>query len=274
MENVIFAIVVLGALGALFGGLLAFASKIFYVEQDERIEKIVAVLPGANCGGCGYAGCSNCASEIVAGNAKINACPVGGAACAAKIGEIMGIEAESGARMVAHVNCCGGDKAEKKFNYEGISDCLAASKVAGGPLSCSFGCFGLGSCVKVCKFDAIHIVDGKAVVDVEKCVNCGACKAACPRKLIETAPANQKVFVSCASKAKGQDVRKQCSIGCIGCTLCTRKCPTGAITVENNLASIDYSKCINCGACAEACPRKLIVNLGAKPEVAEEVAAQ
>ena len=274
MENVIFAIVVLGALGALFGGLLAFASKIFYVEQDERIEKIVAVLPGANCGGCGYAGCSNCASEIVAGNAKINACPVGGAACAAKIGEIMGIEAESGARMVAHVNCCGGDKAEKKFNYEGISDCLAASKVAGGPLSCSFGCFGLGSCVKVCKFDAIHIVDGKAIVDVEKCVNCGACKAACPRKLIETAPADQKVFVNCASKAKGQDVRKQCSIGCIGCTLCTRKCPTGAITVENNLASIDYSKCINCGACAEACPRKLIVNLGAKPEVAEEVAAQ
>jgi formate hydrogenlyase subunit 6/NADH:ubiquinone oxidoreductase subunit I len=128
--------------------------------------------------------------------------------------------------------------------------------------------------VKVCKFDAIHIVDGKAVVDVEKCVNCGACKAACPRKLIETAPADQKVFVNCASKAKGQDVRKQCSIGCIGCTLCTRKCPTGAITVENNLASIDYSKCINCGACAEACPRKLIVNLGAKPEVAEEVAAQ
>ncbi len=274
MENVIFAIVVLGALGALFGGLLAFASKIFYVEQDERIDQILAVLPGANCGGCGYAGCSNCASEIVAGNAKINACPVGGAACAAKIGEIMGVEAETGARMVAHVNCCGGDKAEKKYNYEGISDCLAASKVAGGPLSCSFGCLGLGTCVKVCKFDAIHIVDGKAVVDVEKCVNCGACKAACPRKLIETAPADQKVFVNCASKAKGQDVRKQCSIGCIGCTLCTKKCPTGAITVENNLASIDYSKCINCGACAEACPRKLIINLGAKPAVAEEVAAQ
>ncbi len=272
MQNVIFAVGVLGALGAVFGGLLAFASKIFYVEQDERIDKILAVLPGANCGGCGYAGCSNCASEIVAGNAKINACPVGGAACAAKIGEIMGIEAESGARMVAHVNCCGGDKAEKKYNYEGISDCLAASKVAGGPLACGFGCFGLGTCVSVCKFDAIHIVDGRAVVDVDKCVNCGACKAACPRKLIETAPADQKVFVNCASKAKGQDVRKQCAIGCIGCTLCTRKCPTGAITVENNLASIDYSKCTNCGACAEACPRKLIINLGAKPVVAEEAA--
>ncbi len=270
--EILIAIVLLGGLSLILGLILAAASKAFYVETDPRLEQLNDCLPCANCGGCGYAGCSNCASEIVAGNAKINACPVGGAACAAKIGEIMGIEAESGARMVAHVNCCGGDKAEKKYNYEGISDCLAASKVAGGPVACGFGCFGLGTCVKVCKFDAIHIVDGKAVVDVEKCVNCGACKAACPRKLIETAPADQKVFVNCASKAKGQDVRKQCSIGCIGCTLCTRKCPTGAITVQNNLASIDYSKCTNCGACAEACPRKLIINLGAKPAVAEEAA--
>lgn len=274
MQNVLYAVIVLGAMGAIFGALLAFASKIFYVEQDERIDQIVACLPGANCGGCGYAGCSNCASEIVAGNAKVNACPVGGAAAAEKIGAIMGVEATSGVRMVAHVNCCGGDKASRKFDYVGISDCLAASKVAGGPLGCAFGCFGLGSCVNACKFDALHLVDGVAVVDVEKCVNCGACMAACPRKLISPAPAEQKVFVSCASKAKGVEVRKQCTIGCIGCMLCTKKCPTGAITVENNLASIDYSKCINCGACAEACPRKLIVNLGAKPEATADTTAQ
>lgn len=270
MQNVLYAVIVLGAMGAIFGALLAFASKIFYVEQDERIDQIVACLPGANCGGCGYAGCSNCASEIVAGNAKVSACPVGGAAVAAQIGEIMGVSAESGVKMVAHVNCCGGEQANHKFEYAGIQDCLAASKVAGGPLSCGFGCFGLGTCVKACKFDALHIVDGVALVDAEKCVNCGACMSACPRKLISPAPAEQKVFVNCASKAKGQEVRKQCGIGCIGCMLCTKKCPTGAITVENNLASIDYSKCTNCGACAEACPRKLILNLGKKPVVQVE----
>ena len=179
--NIIYAVAVLGVLGGVFGAVLAFAAKIFYVEQDERIDQILAVLPGANCGGCGYAGCSNCASEIVAGNAKVNACPVGGADAAAKIGAIMGIEAGAGERMVAHVNCCGGDKnAKKKYNYDGLKSCDAANKVAGTPMACPNACLGYGSCVAACKFDAIHVVDGVAVVDTDKCVACGACAAACP----------------------------------------------------------------------------------------------
>lgn len=267
MDNVLLAVVVLGVMGAVFGALLAFSSKIFHVDQDPRIDQIVAVLPGANCGGCGFAGCSNCASEIAAGRAKVGSCPVGGASVAEKIAAIMGVEAGSADRKVAHVNCRGGVNAHLKYKYEGIADCLAASKVANGPLECQFGCMGLGSCVKVCKYDAIHVENGAAVVNSDNCVACGACIDACPRHLISLVSDKQKVFVNCASTLKGAEVRKICDIGCIGCMLCTKKCPSGAITVTNNLASIDYDKCTNCGACAAACPRHLIVNAGEKPQV-------
>lgn len=274
--NILYAVLVLGILGGIFGALLAFASKIFYVEQDECIDKIIAVLPGANCGGCGYAGCSNCASEIVAGNAKITACPVGGAACHEQIAQIMGVEAGSSEKMVAHVNCCGGEQAVKKYQYDGLKTCDAANKVAGTPMACPSACLGYGSCVAACKFDAIHVIDGKAVVDMDKCVACGACAAACPKHLIEMVPAKQKVFISCSNTQKGADTRNACQIGCIGCTLCAKKCPKEAITITNFLAKIDYSKCVNCGLCATVCPRKLIVNLRApkvEAPVTEEVKA-
>ncbi len=261
--NILLAVLVLGVLGGVFGAILAFAAKIFYVEQDERIDMITAVLPGANCGGCGYAGCGNCASEIVAGNAKITACPVGGAECHAKIAEIMGVEAGSAERMVAHVYCCGGDKAAKKYNYNGLESCDAAMKVAGTPLACPSACLGYGSCVAACKFDAIHVVDGKAEVDMDKCVACGACIAACPKHLIDLVPAKQTVFINCNNTQKGVQTRAACEVGCIGCTLCAKKCPNEAIVIENNLAKIDYSKCTNCGTCATVCPRKLIVDLNA-----------
>ena len=277
MMNIISAVAVLGILGGVFGAVLAFAAKIFYVEQDERIDQILAVLPGANCGGCGYAGCSNCASEIVAGNAKVNACPVGGAEAAAKIGAIMGVEAGSAEKMVAHVYCCGGDKnAKKKYNYDGLKTCDAANKVAGTPMACPSACLGYGSCVAACKFDAIHVVDGVAVVDTDKCVACGACAAACPKGLIDMVPAKQMVFIKCNNTQKGTDTRTACDIGCIGCTLCAKKCPKEAITITNFLAKIDYSKCVNCGLCATVCPRKLIVNLRApkiETPVSEEVKA-
>ncbi len=258
--NILFAVLVLGILGGVFGGILAFAAKIFYVEQDERIDMIVAVLPGANCGGCGYAGCANCAQEIVAGNAKITACPVGGAECHAKIAEIMGVEASSSVRMAAHVNCCGGEKVVKKYNYNGLETCDAAMKVAGTPLACPSACLGYGSCVAACKFGALTVVDGNAVVDPDKCVACGACIAACPKHLISLVPADATVFIKCSNTQKGVETRANCGIGCIGCTLCAKKCPSEAIVIENNLAKIDYTKCTGCGTCATVCPRKLIID--------------
>ena len=173
----------------------------------------------------------------------------------------MGVEAGDVARYVAHVNCRGGHiNAKRKYEYEGLQDCLAASKVAGGPLECSYGCLGLGSCVSACKYDAIHVENGVAVVHAENCVACGKCVATCPRHLISIVSDKQDVFVSCSSKDKGGELRKYCNIGCIGCMLCAKKCPKGAITVVDNLARIDYDKCDNCGECVGVCPRKLIVN--------------
>lgn len=266
MTNVIFAVAVLGILGAVFGALLAFASKIFYVEHDERIDQILGVLPGANCGGCGFAGCANCAEAIVEGKAKVSACPVGGPAVAAQVAGIMGVDAGGAERMVAHVYCCGGDRATKKFSYDGLETCAAASKVAGTPMACPSACLGFGSCVAACKYDAIHVENGVAKVDMDKCVACGACIAACPKGLIELVPAGQKVFINCRNTEKGVEVRNKCQVGCIACTLCAKKCPSEAITIENNLAKIDYTKCTNCGTCATVCPRKLIVDLAARPE--------
>jgi Na+-translocating ferredoxin:NAD+ oxidoreductase RNF subunit RnfB len=236
MNNVIFAVVVLGIMGAVFGRVLAFASKVFHVDRTPRIDEMSRRAGRRQLRRLRLAGCSNCASEIVAGHAKVSACPVGGAAVAAKVAAIMGVEAGSVDRLVAHVGCRGGENAKRKYDYSGIQDCVAASKVAGGPLECTFGCLGLGSCVKACKYNAIHVENGVAVVHADNCVACGACVAACPRHLISIVSEKQDVFVSCSSKLKGAELRKICNIGCIGCGLCTKKCPTGAITVTDNLA--------------------------------------
>jgi len=260
MQEILIPVITLGGLGLFFGTLLAVSSKIFHVERDERIDEIVSCLPGANCGGCGYAGCSNLAAEIVAGNAPVSACPVGGKDSAEKIAAIMGTESGEVVRLVAHVNCRGGEQAKRKYTYEGIHDCLAASKVAGGPLECAYGCLGLGTCERACKYDAMHVENGVAVVHAGNCVACRQCVEACPRHLISVVSEKQDVFVSCSSHSRGAELRRICNIGCIGCTLCTKACPTGAITVNDNLASIDYDNCINCGKCADVCPRKLIVN--------------
>ena len=173
--TIIWAVVVLGALAIVFGLILAVAAKVFEVEVDPRLPEIQACLAGANCGGCGYPGCAGCAEAILAGKAPVTACAPAGAEGAAKIAAIMGMEAPSGEKMVAHVLCNGGTNAVKNFEYRGVHDCLAATKVCGGDaLACKYGCLGFGSCVAACKFDALHIgPNGTAVVDKEKCTNCG-----------------------------------------------------------------------------------------------------
>ena len=260
ITGVIIAAAVVGVVGIVIGVLLGIASEKFKVEVDERETLVRAELPGNNCGGCGYAGCDALAKAIVEGNAPVNACPVGGAAAAEKIAAIMGVEAGSSVKKVAFVKCKGTcDKANLQYNYYGMEDCVKMSVVPGaGSKACTYGCLGGGSCVKACQFDAIHIVDGVAVVDKEKCVACGKCAEVCPRHMIDLVPYSAEHLVQCNSHDKGPDVKKKCDAGCIGCTLCTKQCEFDAIHMDNNLAVIDYEKCTNCGKCAAKCPVKVI----------------
>ena len=275
MMNVLFAVLVLGVIALVFGLILSVAAKVFEVEVDERLPQIQECLAGANCGGCGYPGCGGCAEAILAGKAPINACAPAGAEGAAKIAAIMGLEAPSGEKMVAHVLCNGGCNAKDSFEYRGVKDCLAATKVCGGDAkACHYGCFGFGSCVAACKFDAIHVENGVAVVDKEKCTNCGACRAACPHHLIVGVPYKQKVFVNCSNKDKGPAVTKVCEASCIACGMCERTCKFDAIHVVNNVAVIDYSKCKNCTMCAKACPRNAIEPIPTPEEKEKFKAAQ
>ena len=259
--TIMWAIIVLGALAIVFGLILAVAAKVFEVEVDPRLPQIQAALAGANCGGCGYPGCGGCAEAILAGKAPVTACAPAGPEGAAKIAAIMGMEAPTGDKMVAHVLCNGGLNAKKNFEYRGVTDCLAATKVCGGNvLECKYGCFGFGSCVEVCQFDALHIGEnGAAVVDKEKCTNCGACREACPRKLIVEVPYKQKVFVNCSNKEKGPAVTKVCANSCIACGMCERTCKFDAIHVVDGVARVDYDKCKGCGMCAQKCPKKIIL---------------
>ncbi len=262
--NIVYAVLVLGVLALVFGLVLAVASKAFEVKSDPRLQEIIDSLPGANCGGCGYAGCAACAGAILAGQAPVNVCPSCKGEQTSRIAAIMGVDVKPAERRVAFVRCAGGDRAGHKFDrYVGLQDCVAAMKVSGnGTLDCSFGCLGLGSCVKACKFDAIHINSyGVAEVDRQKCTCCKQCIAACPRKIIVTMPYAVDIVLPCANKEAGKDARGHCAISCIGCKLCEKNCPTGAITVKNNVAVIDYDKCTSCGTCVAKCPRKLIVNI-------------
>ncbi len=267
MNNVLFAFCVLGGLGVVFGLVLAIASRVFHVEEDPRIAEIQGCLNGANCGACGYAGCSAYAEAIVKDDAPRNLCAPGGAAAVKGIAAVMGEETAEFVRQVAFVRCSGGEKAYNKYNYDGVKDCaLASASTGGGPRSCAYGCLGYGNCVSVCKFDAIHIVNGVAKVDHEKCQGCLACVSACPKKLIVALPYDAVGTIACNNTDKGGITRKVCESGCLGCHLCEKNCPNNAVHIVDNLSVKDFSKCQNCGICAEKCPRKLIYFPGSPAE--------
>lgn len=261
IQGILYAAILVGVIGILIGLLLGFAAIKLEVPVDEKAIAIREILPGANCGGCGYAGCDALAEAIAKGEAPVNGCPVGGAEKASQIGDIMGVSGGDAVKMVAFVKCAGTcEKAGIKANYYGIADCKRAAAIPGrGDKACSFGCMGFGSCVEACQFDAIHVKQGIAVVDKEKCVACGKCIEECPNGLIELVPYDAKWAVSCSNKDKGPKVMAVCDTGCISCGLCEKNCNFDAITIENNVAHIDQSKCKGCGLCAQKCPKKVIV---------------
>lgn len=268
MTELLIAMAVLGGLGLGFGLILAVASRVFHVEADPRLEQLCEALPGANCGGCGYAGCAGYAEAVLRGEAGIGKCASGGDAAAEKMAAILGVTVEKVERKVAWVRCSGYKGTNENGNptgaklkgpYEGLKDCFAATKVAGrGPAICKYGCLGFGNCVAACKYGAISMVSGIAKVDESRCVGCMSCAAACPRGLIVPVEPGRRVTVPCASLARGAVTNRGCTAGCIACNACVKVCPKGAIRIERNLAVIDYEKCDGCGLCADACPKKLI----------------
>ncbi len=259
MNGIWIAVLIIGGMGLLFGALLGIAGKLFAIEVDERVPQILEVLPGANCGGCGFAGCSAYANALVNDNVRPDMCPVGGTVAAEKIAEILGVTAEEKEKLVARVLCNGSPaRAVQKYIFDGPTDCYSAARLGGGEKMCPHGCLGFGSCVKVCQFDAISIIDGVAVVDTKNCVACGACAKECPKNIIKLLPAKSKYTITCKSVEKGKLTRQDCQVGCIGCGICVKNCPQEAIVVKDNLAAIDPSKCINCGICATKCPQKAI----------------
>lgn len=255
-----------GGTGLLLGLFLGVADKKFKVEVDEKELRIRELLPGNNCGGCGYAGCDALAKAIASGEASVNACPVGGEPAADKIAGIMGREAGKTRRKVAFVKCAGDcGKTKKNYEYYGAQDCgMLAFVPSGGPKSCKDGCLGFGTCAKACPFGAIYIRNGIAVVDREACKACGKCISHCPKQLIEMVPYDLDHLVQCSGGEHKKHTADVCKAGCIGCGKCERDCPVEAITVVGHMAHVDTEKCVNCGLCALVCPRKVITNIPQK----------
>jgi Na+-translocating ferredoxin:NAD+ oxidoreductase RNF subunit RnfB len=274
VENMLPAVLSLALLGAVFGVVLAFASKRFVVEEDPRITAINDILPGANCGACGFPGCSALAVAISKGEAPVDAC-LPGISKAWKIAEIMGVEAKQEERMVSQLACCGGKFDSKdKYRYQGIHDCRAAVQLFGGHKACSSACLGLGTCVRVCPFGAVVIgANGLPVIDYDKCTGCGLCVSNCPKNVLHLVGAAHFIHVRCSNVETGKDARSVCKAACIKCGLCEKGCPQGAIKVkssgEGRLAVIDYNKCTNCGICLTKCPTGAI---GRSTQYIEEVA--
>jgi len=288
MDFIMTAVMVLGGIALIAAVVLYVCSKKFAVKEDPRVGQVIEVLPGANCGGCGYPGCSGMADALVKAADKgtiegLN-CPVGGSEVMTKVADLLGMAVANAEPKVAVVRCNGTCALRPRVaSYDGLRTCSAMNATGAGETLCGFGCLGCGDCVAACQFGAISMdpETGLPVVDDEKCTACGACVKACPRNIIELrkkGPKNRRVYVSCVNKDKGAAAMKACKAACIGCGKCLKECKFEAITIENNVSYIDFNKCRLCKKCVEACPTKAIhaVNFPApkpKPEVTAQVAA-
>ncbi|PRY96972.1 Fe-S cluster domain-containing protein [Marinilabilia salmonicolor] len=280
MSIVLITILTLAGLGALAAVILYLASQKFKVFEDPRIDQVEEALPAANCGGCGFPGCRAFAEALVKADdiSDLN-CPVGGPDVMSTVAEILGKEVGKTDPMVAVVRCNGTCEHRPRLNeYEGATSCAVAAALYGGETGCSFGCYGLGDCVEACDFEAMYMDEetGLPVIIEDNCVACGACVDACPKDIIELrkkGPKSRRIFVSCVNQDKGAVAKKACDVACIGCGKCEKVCPFDAITIENNLAYIDYDKCRLCRKCVPVCPTNAIHEINfppPKPKPAKE----
>lgn len=253
--SIVIPIVIVAAIGLALGLVLAVCSVVFAVPRDEKAEELRAILPGANCGACGYSGCDGYAAALAHEGAPANRCTPGGEQVAKSLAALLGVE-ETAVEVRAAVVRCGGCKevAGHKLQYQGVPTCLAASQFFGGDKACAYGCLGYGDCAKACSYGCITVEDGLARVDPNRCVDCGLCEKACPKGLIALLPGSTRGVVRCHSHEKGAQTRKVCTTGCIGCMKCAKVCEYDAIHVEGFLAALDPRKCVGCGACADSCP--------------------
>jgi RnfABCDGE-type electron transport complex B subunit len=265
----LYAVLTLSGLAVLFAVLLFIVSKRFHVTEDPRKADVEAMLPGINCGACGFPGCAGMAEALLKGAEEGDishlACPPGGPTTMAAIGDYFGLSAGESKPMVAVLRC-GGDceAAPAKNQYDGPKSCAIAHSLYAGESGCPFGCLSHGDCEVSCEFDALHVnpETGLPEVDEEKCTACGACVTACPRNLFELRPIgrrSRRVWVNCRNTEKGAVAKKNCAVACIACGKCAKVCPVDAITIENNLAYIDPEKCISCGKCVPVCPTNAIL---------------
>jgi electron transport complex protein RnfB len=271
-STVLLTIISLTLLGLFSAVILYFIAQKFKVFEDPRIDEVQAILPAANCGGCGFAGCRNFAEALVAADTMegLN-CPVGGNAVMSTAAQILGKEAVAADPMVAVLLCNGSpENRPRTSKYDGPAECKISNNLYTGETDCAFGCIGLGDCVRVCTFNAMHM-DNRSelpVINDEKCVACGLCVKACPRNIIELrkkAKKDRKIYVACANEEKGGPARRACKVACIACNKCYKVCEFDAIKIENNLAYIDAIKCTFCRKCVKECPTLSIIELNFPP---------
>lgn len=256
------AVVSLTGLGLVAAFGLSLASKKFHVDVDPRLETIEGILPGLNCGACGYAGCSGFAGGLLEGEAEPTGCAPGGEDVISQLADFLGLEVGDVVKKIAVLQCGGNcEKAAMEAEYEGVYDCRAAILVGGGGKACRYSCVGYGTCEAVCPFDAIVMKpDGLPVVYPDKCTACNKCVVACPRDVLALEPVEHQVRIRCSSTDTGGRVRKVCQVGCTGCGICEKVCPVEAARVDNNLAFITPEKCVECGICAANCPQDTITD--------------
>lgn len=257
--DILYAIIIITAIGLIAGVILALASKFMAVPTDKLVEEVRNALPGANCGACGFSGCDGYAAAIASGEAEPNLCTPGGETAAKALSDILGVSVTA-EKKVAFVRCNHGiDKAQADFAYSGAASCEGASLLYGGQYECKFACLGFGDCLKACDYNAICIEGGVAKVDTSLCTGCEKCASTCPKGIIDILPYKSTAAVACANTEKGGIARKKCERACIGCMKCLKVCESDAIKVENNNAFIDPQKCTYCKKCVDTCPDNCIV---------------